>query len=152
MSIAVWHGSFGTTPYEESIAGNSAGSARRPPPGAPAGRVEPARAAGSDSGPSRERGLPEFEQPEIHRVDLCGTLLALHASASPIPSDLGGTTVPPHRLAAAERLLLMLGALEGGTSTYRALGRQMLELPVHPRLARLLIAARQCGQTRDRRD
>src|SRR5206468_3774923 len=50
-------------------------------------------------------------------------------------------------LAAAERLLAMLGALDsasGGAIT--PLGRAMMDLPVHPRLARLLLGAAELGR------
>ncbi len=58
-----------------------------------------------------QRGLPEFEQPEIHRVDLCGTVLALHAWGVADPDRFGWYDPPAaDRLAAAERLLIMLGA------------------------------------------
>jgi len=97
-----------------------------------------------------QRGLPEFEQPEIHRVDLCGTLLALHAWGVADPDRFGWYDPPASdRLAAAERLLIMLGGLEGDPPRITPMGRQMLELPIHPRLARLLLAAKQSGRVRD---
>ena len=97
-----------------------------------------------------QRGLPEFEQPEIHRVDLCSTVLALHAWGTAEPSRFSWYDAPaPERLAAAERLLTMLGGLAGSPPRITALGTEMLKLPVHPRLARLLVAARQAGRERD---
>ena len=62
----------------------------------------------------------------------------------PIRESSPGIQPPPEAtIASAERLLAMLGALESGRIT--ELGRQMLSLPVHPRIARLLIAAAEHG-------
>src|SRR4051812_48365834 len=98
-----------------------------------------------------DRHLPAFEEPEVRRVDLCGTVLALHAWGKPDPRQFGWYEPPDERmLAAAERLLVMLGALtseSGGQIT--ALGRRMMDLPVHPRLARLLIEAATHGMLDD---
>jgi ATP-dependent helicase HrpB len=97
-----------------------------------------------------QRGRPEFDQPEIHRVDLCATALALHSWGV---TDLGGfpwyDRPSPERIAAAERLLLLLGALAGEPRRITPMGEEMLGVPVHPRLARLLVAARRCGRARD---
>jgi len=97
-----------------------------------------------------QRGLREFEQPEIHRVDLCGTVLALHAWGVADPDRFGWYDPPvTDRLAAAERLLFMLGGLDGEPARITPMGAQMLELPIHPRLARLLLAAKRSGRARD---
>ena len=96
------------------------------------------------------RGLPDFEQPEIHRVDLCATVLALHAWGTADPARFAWYDPPaPERLAAAERLLVMLGGLAGTPPRITPAGHEMLALPVHPRLARLLVAARQDGRVRE---
>jgi ATP-dependent helicase HrpB len=114
-----------------------------------AGRTGPGRAIRLWS--EREhRGLPEFEQPEIHRVDLCATLLALHAWGIADPGRFGWYDPPAmDRIAAAERLLRLLGGLAGDPPRITSIGEQMLDLPIHPRLARLLLAARQSGRVRD---
>ena len=99
-----------------------------------------------------QRGLADFEQPEIHRVDLCATVLALHAWGTADPARFAWYDPPaPERLAAAERLLVMLGGLAGTPPRITPLGQEMLALPVHPRLARLLVAARHDGRIRDGR-
>src|SRR5262249_37226498 len=49
----------------------------------------------------------------------------------------------------AGRLLVSLGALAGEPRRITPLGRRILELPVHPRLARLLLAASDCGRPAD---
>ena len=96
------------------------------------------------------RGLLDFEQPEIHRVDLSATVLALHAWGTPDPARFGWYDPPaPERLAAAERLLGMLEGLGGTPPRMTPLGHAMLALPIHPRLARLLVAAPHDGRSRD---
>ena len=89
-----------------------------------------------------QRGLAEADLPEVHRVDLGATVLALHAWGL---SDAGRFTwfepPPEEHLDAAERLLTMLGALDPRGGRLTPLGIQLLALPVHPRLGRLLIAA-----------
>jgi ATP-dependent helicase HrpB len=95
-----------------------------------------------------DRGRPEFDEPEIRRVDLCETVLALHAWGQADPARFGWFEPPPAAsLAGAERLLEMLGALEGGRIT--GLGRQLLALPTHPRLGRLLVEAARLGRLRE---
>lgn len=112
-----------------------------------AGRTAPGRCI--RLWPEREhRFLPDFENPEVRRVDLCGTVLQLHAWGQPDPRKFGWYEPPDEpTLAAAERLLAMLGAISGESGgQITPLGRQMLALPVHPRLARLLIAAAEQGR------
>ncbi|HTY60937.1 MAG TPA: ATP-dependent helicase HrpB [Acidobacteriota bacterium] len=82
---------------------------------------------------------PEHDTPEIKRADLAETALLLHGAGI---RDLGAFAWfdPPARssIEAAESLLAKLGAItqEGCISD---LGIQMLQLPVHPRLARLIL-------------
>ena len=91
-----------------------------------------------------EQGMADFELPEVRRVDLCGTVLAVHAWGKTDPRGFGWYEPPPEQtLVAAERLLEMLGALERGAIT--TVGRQLMALPVHPRLGRLLLAAAEEG-------
>jgi ATP-dependent helicase HrpB len=98
-----------------------------------------------------EQAMDDFELPEVRRVDLCGTVLALHAWGKPDVRAFGWYEPPPEEtLVAAERLLTMLGALDresGGSIT--PLGRSLMELPVHPRLARLLLGAARAGRLED---
>ncbi|HEX8077744.1 MAG TPA: helicase-related protein, partial [Chthoniobacterales bacterium] len=80
------------------------------------------------------------ELPEVKRLDLAEVVLTLKASGV---ADIGGFRwlEPPdaHALARAEQLLGDLGALDLNGIT--ALGRRMLAFPVHPRYARMLLAA-----------
>jgi ATP-dependent helicase HrpB len=88
---------------------------------------------------------PRFDEPEIRQGDLAGLALEL-AVWGTAPGDLSFLDPPPPRsLDEARRLLTNLGALDGdGLPT--AAGREMVALPLHPRLARLLLAARDRGQ------
>jgi ATP-dependent helicase HrpB len=96
------------------------------------------------------RGRPDFEQPEIHRVDLSSTVLALHAWGIHDPVHFDWFDPPkPERVVEAERLLLLLGALAGDSPRITPMGEAMLALPVHPRLARLFVAASECGRPRE---
>jgi len=97
-----------------------------------------------------QRGRPEFEQPEIHRIDLSSTVLALHAWGVADPARFEWYDPPSaERLESAQRLLVLLGGLAGDPPRITPLGEEMLGLPVHPRLARLLVAARRVGRARD---
>jgi ATP-dependent helicase HrpB len=75
-------------------------------------------------------------RPEIAQVELAGLALELAAWGD---ADLRFVDPPPPgALAAARELLQRLGALEGRAIT--ALGRRMLALGTHPRLAAMLLA------------
>jgi ATP-dependent helicase HrpB len=94
-----------------------------------------------------ERAMTAFVEPEIRRVDLSGTLQALHSWGQNDPSRFRWFEPPEaDRLAAADRLLVSLGALAGEPRRITDLGRRILDLPVHPRLARLMLAASDCGR------
>jgi ATP-dependent helicase HrpB len=87
-----------------------------------------------------EQIMADFELPEVGRVDLCGTVIALHAWGKSDPRQFGWYEPPPEEtLVAAEQLLEMLGALEGGSIT--PIGRELMSFPAHPRLARLMLAS-----------
>jgi ATP-dependent helicase HrpB len=85
--------------------------------------------------------------PEIRRVDLCGTVLALHAWGQSEARKFNWYEAPPEEtLVSAERLLALLGALNSETNgKITPLGRKLMTLPVHPRLGRLMIAAGEEG-------
>ncbi len=85
---------------------------------------------------------PEFQVPEIRREDLAETALAL---ASLDVSDLAWLEPPPPAAwDAARQLLRALGAL-GAAGRVTALGKRLLRFPLHPRLARLVVAAEDAG-------
>lgn len=89
---------------------------------------------------------PEYETPEILRSDLAETVLELRAAG--IADDLEHfewfEAPPRHALDQAESLLRRLDALDG-ESRVTALGRRMLHLPLHPRLARVALEAEARG-------
>jgi ATP-dependent helicase HrpB len=97
-----------------------------------------------------QRGLDPFELPEIHRVDLSATVLALHAWGLRSAGQFGWFDPPAsERLAAAENLLVMMEALDHEQHRITPLGEAMLTWPIHPRLARLMVAASGAGRSRD---
>jgi ATP-dependent helicase HrpB len=85
-------------------------------------------------------------RPEILDADLAPLALELADAGVSNASALRWLDVPsPSGLAAARELLAWLGALDAqGRSTPH--GRAMLALPVHPRLAHLLLVAEREGQ------
>jgi ATP-dependent helicase HrpB len=87
---------------------------------------------------ARDRLRPRRE-PEIHRVDLSATVLDVIAWGGD-PRRLEWFERPREdALGAALRLLERLGAIRDARLT--ALGDEIRRLPIHPRLARMLIAA-----------
>ena len=85
------------------------------------------------------RTLPDYDLPEVRRADLCDAALTVRAWGGE-PASFGWYEPPDaDLLAAADHLLEMLGATDGGRLT--KLGRRLQDLPLHPRLARLLVAA-----------
>jgi ATP-dependent helicase HrpB len=86
----------------------------------------------------RDRLRPRRE-PEIERVDLAGPLLEVLAWGGDPAGFEWFEAPPPGGLAAAMGLLERLGAVSGGRLTPE--GKAMHRLPLHPRLARVLLAA-----------
>lgn len=80
-----------------------------------------------------------WPDPEITTTDLAALALELAVWGVPAPTLRWLDPPPPAALATAGNLLDALGALADGRPT--ELGRQLVELPVHPRLARMLLAA-----------
>jgi ATP-dependent helicase HrpB len=87
--------------------------------------------------------------PEIQRTELSAALLAIHAQGVRDAAAFDFLDKPePARLAAAEALLLSLGAITAD-GVVTETGRAMLSLPVHPRYARMLLEARAAGCVRE---
>jgi ATP-dependent helicase HrpB len=87
----------------------------------------------------------EHDAPELLRADLAEALLTLHGAGIAAPDALAWLSPPPPaRVAAAEELLSMLGALDEKRGLTEV-GRRMLELPLHPRLARVLVEGTRRG-------
>ena len=91
-----------------------------------------------------QRGLAEQEEPEIRRVDLAGPVLELWAWGETNVESFPWFEPPrPEAVEHAANLLTQLGARRDRQVT--PLGQQMARLPVHPRLARLLLAGQFWG-------
>jgi ATP-dependent helicase HrpB len=87
---------------------------------------------------------PEHDAPEVQRLDLAEAALELHAAGVLDLSSFDWFEPPaPHALEAADALLRRLGALDSGGVT--AVGRRMLRLPLHPRLARIVVEGESRG-------
>jgi ATP-dependent helicase HrpB len=90
-------------------------------------------------------GLVPFDPPEIQVADLAPLALELAAWGSSDPGQLRWLDPPPaEALERARGLLGRLGALDG-EGRITAHGRQMVALPLHPRLAHMVLKAREIG-------
>jgi ATP-dependent helicase HrpB len=91
---------------------------------------------------------PPRDLPEIRRLDLAEVVLTLKAAGVEDLRKFRWLDPPDEpSLAHAEELLTDLGALQGPSIT--ELGRRMLAFPVHPRYARMLLAAQDLGCVHD---
>lgn len=85
---------------------------------------------------------PAEELPEVKRLDLAEVVLTLKASGIEDVANFRWLEPPdPRALERAEQLLVDLGALSLGDGRITGLGRRMLSFPIHPRYARMLLAA-----------
>ncbi|AMV19494.1 ATP-dependent helicase HrpB [Planctomyces sp. SH-PL14] len=94
---------------------------------------------------SAHRARPDAEDAEIRRVDLAGPVLELHCWGE--SNVLGFPWYEPPREAAvlqAESLLRKLDALDDAGQV-TPLGRGMARLPLHPRLARMVLEGQRLG-------
>jgi ATP-dependent helicase HrpB len=86
----------------------------------------------------QHRGRAQETEPEIRRVDLAGAMLQLLALGETDLERFPWLDPPPvSSIESARVLLRRLGAV--GDAGLTDLGRAMAQMPVHPRLARLLI-------------
>ena len=85
--------------------------------------------------------LVPFSSPEILEADLAPVALTLAEAGVAEPSDLAWLDVPPAAAyAQARELLTQLGALDAN-GMITAHGKRMAQLPMHPRLAHMVLAA-----------
>ncbi len=102
---------------------------------------------------------PAQELPEVRRLDLAEVVLTLKAAGVDDVAAFPWLEAPePRALVRAEELLTDLGALESAGETSEGsparggriteTGRRMLRFPVHPRYARMLLAAQERGCVR----
>ena len=87
---------------------------------------------------------PERDTPEVQRVDLAEAVLQLRALGVDAGDFLWLTPPPPARLEQAEALLRDLGAISAN-GELSAEGRAIVDMPAHPRLARMLLEASRRG-------
>ncbi len=109
-----------------------------------AGRLGPGRCLRLWS-PAEQQRRAAFDPPELLEVDPLPIALQLAEWGAAEDESLPWLTAPPRRpLAEARGLLLQLGAVDGhGRITSH--GRAMARLGLHPRLAHMLLQARQRG-------
>lgn len=95
-----------------------------------------------------QRSRPEFDEPEIRRLDLAGPVLQLKSWIEPDLAEFPWFEPPrPAALEQALALLERLDAVIDGQVT--ELGKQLARLPAHPRVARLLLAGVELGCPRE---
>jgi len=95
--------------------------------------------------PAEHRALLPFTPPEIEVADLAPLALELACWGARDADTLAWLTPPPAgALAQARELLTALGALTAA-GTITAHGRELAGLPAHPRLAHLMLSAREAG-------
>ncbi len=89
------------------------------------------------------------ELPEVKRLDLAEVVLTLKASGIDDVAGFPWLEKPETKaLERAETLLADLGALGGANKAITEVGRKMLRFPVHPRYARMFLAAQERGCVR----
>ena len=92
---------------------------------------------------------PAQETPEVRRLDLSEVVLTLKASGIDDVAGFNWLEKPePRSLERAETLLADLGAIGGSDRAITETGRRMLRFPVHPRYARMFLAAQERGCVR----
>ncbi len=91
-----------------------------------------------------QQALAEFDQPEIARVDISGAVLELLSWGETDVATFSWFE-PPSGASIEQALALLrrLGAIDTGVIT--AVGHAMARLPVHPRIAKLLIEGERMG-------
>ncbi|MEO9531770.1 MAG: ATP-dependent helicase HrpB [Crocinitomicaceae bacterium] len=89
--------------------------------------------------------LKESSIPEIEQADLCNLVLDMAQWGIADPMQLNWLSPPPKgHIAQASKLLHDLGALENNRITEH--GKELHQLPTHPRIAHMLIQAKNDGQ------
>ncbi len=93
---------------------------------------------------------PEFTDPEILRTNLASVILQMTAAGLGDIEKFPFIDPPDHRsIKAGVQLLEELGALESSSRTLTKVGRSLAQLPVDPRLARMVLEADKNGCVRE---
>ncbi len=109
-----------------------------------AGRTGPGRAIRLWN-EAQHRGRPDYSRPEILGADLSPLALTLAAWGTTDPVVLALLDPPPPEvLASAWALLVDLGAVDGA-ERITSVGHAMVNLPLHPRLAAMIVQAKASG-------
>jgi ATP-dependent helicase HrpB len=91
------------------------------------------------------RALAAHDEPEIRSADLSGLVLELARWGVSSLDGLPWYEIPPRAaFAQAQDLLQRLGAIDAG-KVMTSHGRAMAELPLHPRLAHMVVAGKTLG-------
>lgn len=94
---------------------------------------------------SAQRRRPDFDAAELHRVDLSSAVLRLCAWGETDIAAFPWFEAPPaESIDHAVKLLRLLGAIDESGIT--SLGQMIVQLPVAPRIGRLLVEAFRLGQ------
>jgi len=94
---------------------------------------------------SAQRRRPDFDAAELHRVDLSSAVLRLFAwGETDIAAFPWFESPPAESIDHAVKLLRLLGAIDESGIT--SLGQMIVQLPVAPRIGRLLVEAFRVGQ------
>ncbi len=108
-----------------------------------AGRTRPGRCIRLYSQNDFNR-RPAFDRPEVLRADLAGAILRLSGGDGPMTGLRWLDEPSAASLAHARELLVAIGALDS-EGALTAVGSQMRRLPLHPRLARVVVAGAEHG-------
>jgi ATP-dependent helicase HrpB len=105
-----------------------------------AGRVAPGRAIRLWSAADHARRSAQIE-PEVSRLELSEIVLQMAAAGASLATDFPWFEAPPpDHLHRAVSLLQALGALDG-KQQLTEFGRRMATFPLHPRVAKMILAA-----------
>jgi ATP-dependent helicase HrpB len=112
-----------------------------------AGRLGPGRCLRLWS-PAEQQRRPAHDRPELLECDPLPLALQLAEWGDPLGRELPWLDAPPAAsLQEARAGLIQLGALPAGDrGSLSPAGRAMARLGLHPRLARMLLRGRSCGQ------
>lgn len=95
---------------------------------------------------AEDRGLTEFAPPEILTADLSALVLELANWGVQDVSELFWLDAPPPGLVGQAKELLQALDVVDGTGKITRIGKKIVNLPLHPRLAAMLLRAEEIGE------